>query len=128
MVTKTIIIQNFFRSGGSYLYNVLNMDQNTMGFYEPFHENLSSFEKILNEKKKFLTNKKKLNHSNEEFYFKNFLENDEYISIFNSTKFQRYSFLLERNDTNDCVNYLNHLISKAQIKKKIRYLKLIDYI
>ena len=118
MLSKPIIIQNFFRSGGSFLYNAFNTDPNIIGFYEPFHENLSSLEKILNEKNNFLQNKEKLNHNNNEFYFHNFPENDEYIRFFNSKKFQRYIFLLERNDTNDCVNYLNYLISIAQKKKK----------
>jgi hypothetical protein len=118
MTTKPIIIQNFFRSGGSYLYNVFNEDPNIIGFYEPFHENLSSLEKILKEKNNFLENKKKLNHNNNEFYFHNFPENDEYINLFNSKKFQRHTFLLERNDTSDCINYLNYLISIAQKKNK----------
>ena len=46
MTNKHIIIQNFFRSGGSYLYDAFNTDPNIIGFYEPFHENLSSKEKI----------------------------------------------------------------------------------
>ena len=59
MTNKHIIIQNFFRSGGSYLYDAFNTDPNIIGFYEPFHENLSSKEKILKAKNNFLENKKK---------------------------------------------------------------------
>jgi len=124
MITKPIIIQNFFRSGGSYLYDVFNTNPKIIGFYEPFHENLSSPEKILQEKNNFLMNKKILNHNNNEFYFHNFPENDEYINLFNSKKFQRYTFLLERNDTHDCINYLNYLISIAKKKNKNPLLKI----
>ena len=46
MSSKPIIIQNFFRSGGSYIYNLFNSNTNTLGFYEPFHESLSSVEKL----------------------------------------------------------------------------------
>ena len=124
MTNKHIIIQNFFRSGGSYLYDAFNTDPNIIGFYEPFHENLSSKEKILKEKNNFLENKKKKNHNINEFYFHNFPENDEYINLFNLKKFQRYTFLLKRDDTNDCINYLNYLISIAQKKNKISLFKI----
>ena len=119
MSLKPIIIQNFFRSGGSYLYDLFNNKSETLGFYEPFHESLSSNERIKVEKDNFDKFKNKLSHSNKEFYFENFL-NDEFILKFNSEKFQRLIFLMKRNDSEDCKEYLQYLISLA--KKKIKYL------
>ena len=73
MSLKPIIIQNFFRSGGSYLYDLFNNKSETLGFYEPFHESLSSNERIKVEKDNFDKFKNKLSHTNKEFYFENFL-------------------------------------------------------
>ena len=51
---KSILIQNFFRFGGTYLYNqITEKNQNVLGFYEPFHEHLSDYERIKEEKKNF---------------------------------------------------------------------------
>ena len=73
MSYKPIIIQNFFRSGGSYLYDILNDQNDILGFYEPFHESLGSKERIQKEKENFNKLKKKLGHTNKEFYFQNLL-------------------------------------------------------
>ena len=124
MSSKPIIIQNFFRSGGSYIYNLFNSNPNTLGFYEPFHESLSSVEKLKNEKNNFFSNKNKLRHSNKEFYFQNFPINDTYIQKFNSNIFNRYIFLLKRSDTSECINYLNYLISLANKNNKIPIFKI----
>ena len=123
MSLKPIIIQNFFRSGGSYLYDLFNNKSETLGFYEPFHESLISNEKIKVEKDNFDKLKNKLSHSNKEFYFKNFL-NDEFILKFNSEKFQRLIFLMKRNDSEDCKEYLQYLISLAKKKNKIPLFKI----
>ena len=123
MSLKPIIIQNFFRSGGSYLYDLFNNKSETLGFYEPFHESLSSNEKIKVEKDNFDKFKNKLSHSNKEFYFENFL-NDEFILKFNSEKFQRLIFLMKRNDSEDCKEYLEYLISLAKKKNKIPLFKI----
>ena len=123
MSLKPIIIQNFFRSGGSYLYDLFNNKSETLGFYEPFHESLSSNEKIKVEKDNFDKLKNKLSHSNKEFYFENFL-NDEFILKFNSEKFQRLIFLMKRNDSEDCKEYLEYLISLAKKKNKIPLFKI----
>ena len=123
MSLKPIIIQNFFRSGGSYLYDLFNNKSETLGFYEPFHESLSSNERIKVEKDNFDKFKNKLSHSNKEFYFENFL-NDEFILKFNSEKFQRLIFLMKRNDSEDCKEYLQYLISLAKKKNKIPLFKI----
>ena len=123
MSLKPIIIQNFFRSGGSYLYDLFNNKSETLGFYEPFHESLSSNERIKVEKDNFDKFKNKLSHSNKEFYFENFL-NDEFILKFNSEKFQRLIFLMKRNDSEDCKKYLEYLISLAKKKNKIPLFKI----
>jgi len=123
MSLKPIIIQNFFRSGGSYLYDLFNNKSETLGFYEPFHESLSSNERIKVEKDNFDKFKNKLSHSNKEFYFENFL-NDEFILKFNSEKFQRLIFLMKRNDSEDCKEYLEYLISLAKKKNKIPLFKI----
>ena len=123
MSLKPIIIQNFFRSGGSYLYDLFNNKSETLGFYEPFHESLSSNERIKVEKDNFDKFKNKLSHSNKEFYFENFL-NDEFILKFNSEKFQRLIFLMKRNDSKDCKEYLEYLISLAKKKNKIPLFKI----
>ena len=123
MSLKPIIIQNFFRSGGSYLYDLFNNKSETLGFYEPFHESLSSNERIKVEKDNFDKFKNKLSHSNKEFYFENFL-NDEFILKFNSEKFQRLIFLMKRNDSEDCKEYLEYLINLAKKKNKIPLFKI----
>ncbi|MDC3060451.1 hypothetical protein OA072_01345, partial [Candidatus Pelagibacter sp.] len=69
MSLKPIIIQNFFRSGGSYLYDLFNNKSETLGFYEPFHESLSSKKRIKIERDNFNKLKEKLSHTNKEFYF-----------------------------------------------------------
>ena len=123
MSLKPIIIQNFFRSGGSYLYDLFNNKSETLGFYEPFHESLSSNERIKVEKDNFDKFKNKLSHSNKEFYFENFL-NDEFILKFNSEKFKKLIFLMKRNDSEDCKEYLEYLISLAKKKNKIPLFKI----
>ena len=123
MSLKPIIIQNFFRSGGSDLYDLFNNKSETLGFYEPFHESLSSNERIKVEKDNFDKFKNKLSHSNKEFYFENFL-NDEFILKFNSEKFQRLIFLMKRNDSEDCKEYLEYLINLAKKKNKIPLFKI----
>ena len=123
MSLKPIIIQNFFRSGGSYLYDILNNQNDILGFYEPFHESLGSKERIQKEKENFNKLKKKLGHTNKEFYFQNFPENDEYILNFNSEKFERLLFLSKRNDYEKCKNYLEYLIELAKSKNKIPLFK-----
>ena len=123
MSYKPIIIQNFFRSGGSYLYDILNDQNDILGFYEPFHESLGSKERIQKEKENFNKLKKKLGHTNKEFYFQNFPENDEYILNFNSEKFERLLFLSKRNDYEKCKNYLEYLIELAKSKNKIPLFK-----
>ena len=67
MSLKPIIIQNFFRSGGSYLYDIFNANPDIMGFYEPFHASLASKERIQKQKDNFNNLKEKLSHSNKEF-------------------------------------------------------------
>ena len=123
MSLKPIIIQNFFRSGGSYIYDLFNNKSETLGFYEPFHESLSSKEKLKKEKDNFNKLKKELSHTNKEFYFENFLD-DEFILKFNSEKFQRFIFLMKRNDTEDCKEYLEYLIKIAKKKNKIPLFKI----
>ena len=123
MSLKPIIIQNFFRSGGSYIYDLFNDKSEILGFYEPFHESLGSKEKIKIEKNNFNKLKEKLNHTNKEFYFENFLD-DEFIMKFNSEVFQRYIFLMKRNDTEKCREYLEYLINLTKSKKKIPLFKI----
>ena len=123
MSLKPIIIQNFFRSGGSYIYDLFNNKSEILGFYEPFHESLSSRERLKIEMVNFNKFKEKLNHTNKEFYFKNFLD-DEFILKFNSEKFQRLLFLIKRNDTEDCKKYLEYLINVAKKKNKIPLFKI----
>ena len=123
MSLKPIIIQNFFRSGGSYLYDIFNTNPDIMGFYEPFHANLASKERIQKQKDNFNNLKEKLNHPNKEFYFQNF-QDDEFILKFNSEKFQRFIFLLKRNDSEDCKNYLEYLINRSKTKNKIPLFKI----
>ena len=48
---KAIFIQNFIRFGGSYFYNQFIRHKNLIGFYEPFHEDLSNIKKIEDIKK-----------------------------------------------------------------------------
>ena len=120
MSLKPIIIQNFFRSGGSYIYDLFNNKSETLGFYEPFHESLGSKEKIKIEKNNFNKLKEKLNHTNKEFYFENFLD-DEFILKFNSEVFQRFIFLMKRNDTEECREYLEYLVNLTKTKNKIIY-------
>ena len=45
---SAIFIQNFFRFGGSFLYDQFIENNNLIGFYEPFHEDLSNYKKIRN--------------------------------------------------------------------------------
>ena len=123
MSLKPIIIQNFFRSGGSYIYDLFNDKSEILGFYEPFHESLGSKEKIKIEKNNFNKLKEKLNHTNKDFYFENFLD-DEFILRFNSEVFQRYIFLMKRNDTEKCREYLEYLINLTKPKKKIPLFKI----
>ena len=123
MSLKPIIIQNFFRSGGSYIYDLFNNKSEILGFYEPFHESLGSKEKIKIEKNNFNKLKEKLNHTNKDFYFENFLD-DEFILRFNSEVFQRYIFLMKRNDTEKCREYLEYLINLTKPKKKIPLFKI----
>ena len=123
MPLKPIIIQNFFRSGGSYIYDLFNNKSEILGFYEPFHESLSSKERLKIEMVNFNKFKEKLSHTNKEFYFKNFLD-DEFILKFNSEKFQRLLFLIKRNDTEDCKKYLEYLINVAKKKNKIPLFKI----
>ena len=123
MSLKPIVIQNFFRSGGSYIYDLFNNKSEILGFYEPFHESLGSKEKIKIEKKNFNKLKEKLNHTNKKFYFANFLD-DEFVLKFNSEVFQRYIFLIKRNDTEECKKYLEYLINLAKAKNKIPLFKI----
>jgi len=124
MPLNPIIIQNFFRSGGSYVYDIFNTNSKVLGFYEPFHESLGSKERLQRERDNFNELKKKLSHSNKEFYFQNFPYDDEIIRKFNSEQFQRYIFLAKRDDSENCKKYLEYLINLAGLKNKIPLFKI----
>lgn len=108
---KAIFIQNFFRSGGSYLFNQFIDNENIMGFYEPFHEDLSDLEKIDVARKEFQKRKKQFNHPNKEFYFQNFPLNKEWFENFHKTNVKLNFFNIKNQSIPVVQEYLKNLIS-----------------
>ena len=99
MEYKSIIIQNFFRAGGSYLYNQLAENKNIIGFYEPFHDVFNNSENYKTEEKEFKIKTKKLKHFSDEFYFKNYPINSDWFIKFHKD-FSPFK-LFEMNRGND---------------------------
>tara|TARA_X000000368_G_C22960756_1_gene680877 strand:- start:54 stop:1001 length:948 start_codon:yes stop_codon:yes gene_type:complete len=123
---KSILIQNFFRFGGTYLYNqITEKNQNVLGFYEPFHEHLSDYERIKEEKKIFESKNKRLRHYSKSFYYSNFPHNEKWFKIFHQkNKIKLNLFHQTKNDEKEYINYIKELISIAHNKNEIPIFKI----
>ncbi len=123
---ESIIIQNFFRFGGSYIYNQITENNNdVIGFFEPFHEYLSNHKRIKVEEEIFLEKSKRLRHFNKNFYFSNFpFEFDwfQHFHINNNLKINYFHHSFE--DVTNCKKYLKSLITYAQQKNLLPVFKI----
>ena len=119
-----VIIQNFFRFGGSYLYNSFIESNKTLGFYEPFHESLSNkkdYDFLKENFEKFKINQR---HPNKEFYFSNFPIDSDWFIKFHKKNMPTMSFMLDRKDSKECKIYLSNLIEYSLSKKLIPVFKI----
>lgn len=121
---KAIIIQNFFRFGGSYLYTELTKNHNTIGFYEPFHENLVDKQKIYQEKNNFDYRRKKFNHPNLEFYFQNFPLNEKWFQEFHKSNIHTNFLSIRKESILNIQNYLRSLIDYGSSNSKLPIFKI----
>ena len=121
---KAIFIQNFFRFGGSYFYNQFIKNKSVIGFYEPFHEDLSNIKKIEDGRKNFQKRKKLFNHPNEEFYFQNYPLNKKWFKEFHNINLKSNFFLVKKKEITIFQNYLKNLIDFGYSNMKLPVFKL----
>ena len=121
---KAIFIQNFFRSGGSYLYNQFIDHEKHIGFYEPFHEDLSDSQKIEEGRLKFKQRVKLLNHPNKEFYFQNFPMNEKWFKNFHTINKKLNFFFIKDQSVPTVQKYLIDLISYSASMHRLPIFKI----
>lgn len=121
---KAVYIQNFFRFGGSYFYNEFIKSKNTLGLYEPFHEDLSNPEKIKEGQKNFEKRKDAFNHPNLEFYFKNFPLDQNWFTEFHKKNVESNFFYIEKRNIVVFQKYLNDLIDFSHSKNCLPIFKI----
>ena len=117
-------MKNFFRAGGSYLYNQLAENKNIIGFYEPFHDVFNNSENYKTEEKEFKIKTKKLKHFSDEFYFKNYPINSDWFIKFHKDFSPFKLFEMNRGNENELKNYLKNLINYAHNIKMTPLLKI----
>ena len=123
---EAVVIQNFFRFGGSYLYNqIIESNNNIAGFYEPFHEHLSDHKRVKKEEEIFLEKSKRLRHFSKNFYFSNFpFEFDWFQNFHTNSNLRINHFDHSVEDVANCKEYLNGLIEHAQQKNLLPVFKI----
>lgn len=114
---KNIVIQNFFRSGGTYFYNnFLINNKNLISFYEPFHEVLADRLKLSIMREEFGDLKKKMSHTIKDFYFNGFPIKTDWFNAFHN-KSNKYN--------NDLPNILG-FCDEIFFQQKINYLCMLE--
>ena len=121
---SAIFIQNFFRFGGSFLYDQFIENNNLIGFYEPFHEDLSNYKKINKDKENFNIIKKNLKHQNKQFYFENYPFNENWFKDFHKQNNQSKIFFITNNNYKIYKNYLENLIAYGSSKSLLPIFKI----
>ena len=124
MAYQSIIIQNFFRSGGSYLYNQFIDYKDVMGFYEPFHNVFTSEESFIKEEKEFFLKTKNLKHFSNEFYFKNYPTNLKWFKDFHKVYSPIKLFDTDIKNKVEFIKYLERLKSFANDKNFLPVFKI----